>query len=328
MAAGVVVIWSGHAPRLEVLELPIEGRLVIGRELVNSGDHVSRRHCELSRRPHGLQVTDLGSRTGTFVEGDRVGPGGRTFEPPALIQIGETLLLAVDDVTPYAGRSRVTRYGLDVAVSLHAVCDQLAQAILDETNIAIAGPRWVTHQLGAAYLEARGGGTVVDVASRTRTLESTLAAGRARTVLIESPNALVKPELRTLETWLETDVRFVTCMRRPRDLDLVPHEIRRWLAPITLTIPEPRYDELPAVMHAAAAYAAPDVAIHVSAVLELLLHARDRTEDELFSHLSNLLRHAAARGDSKLSGGGLARSPRKGPTTFRMASYPVDDDKS
>lgn len=327
MTAGAVVIWGGDAPTLRVLEM--RDRLVIGHDILDDPELGGHR-IEVTRGLRGLLLRDLDQTGRTYIDGVPLESGSRNLEQSrSLIGIGSTLLLVVEDLAPYVGRTLTRRYGLDVAVSLHAPCEAFARAMLDEINVAIAGPRWVTHQLGRAYLEARGGGVEIDVAVRSRTIENALAAAKPHAILLESPNALVKPELRTLQTWLETDVRFVTCMRDARDLHLIPSEIRRWLTQLVIEIPEPRYDELPTVLHTAAAYAAPSIKLHTSVVEEFLLEARERSEDELFARFSVLLRESASRGDRVLYGnGGLSRGPRRGKPTFRMASYPVEDDES
>jgi len=143
-------------------------------------------------------------------------------------------------------------------------------------------------------------------------------------VLLESPNALVKTEYRTLRNWLETDIRFVTCMRTRRDLDMIPMEIRRWLAPTSIEIPQPRYDEIPFTIHAAVRYAAPTADIDVRVVEDFMTGLQTWEEDELFALLADHLRIVPkiTRIDRMPSPRGL----RQERATFRMASYPIDED--
>jgi hypothetical protein len=328
MTVGVIAVWTRGAPVLRTFLLPVDNVLMIGRAAFPDDDRIDASHLEVGRwhHPGTIVISDRGSRTGTYVNGTRMIQASAVVEPPAIVRIGDTLLVVVADIDRYAGRHHEIRHGLDVCGSLFAVCNELDQAILDETNVAIAGPRWVTHLLGRGYLDARGGGPEIDIASRTRKLDAAIADGGTRCVLLESPNALVNTEYKTLRNWLETDVRFVTCMRRRRDLDAVPFEIRRWLAPTVLEIPEPRYDELPWVIHSAVRYAAPGIDIHAALVEEFLVAAYwEHTEDELFSRLSDFLRAGIGRRTS-LAGGALGRLSRTGHPTFRMASYPIEDD--
>ena len=71
---------------------PVTAPLEIGRETsglqlaFDSG--VSRRHANLAPGPMGLQLTDLGSTNGTFVNGQRV--ASATIKPGDLVRIGAT----------------------------------------------------------------------------------------------------------------------------------------------------------------------------------------------------------------------------------------------
>ncbi len=123
-------------------------------------------------------------------------------------------------------------------------------------------------------------------------------------MLLEYPASLTPRDLETLATWLETDVRFVTCVRRAAELDGLPDRIRRWLAPVTLTIPEPRYDELPSVVHVAVQRAERGATVHATLIEELLLCAT-ADEDDLLRVVGTELRVLLARGGRKLRGGNL-----------------------
>jgi pSer/pThr/pTyr-binding forkhead associated (FHA) protein len=57
-----------------------------GADIVLSGPLVSRRHAELTDTEHGLLVTDLGSRNGVFVNGDKL-------NAPALLAPGDSLAI-------------------------------------------------------------------------------------------------------------------------------------------------------------------------------------------------------------------------------------------
>ncbi|MBN8883074.1 type III secretion system (T3SS) inner membrane Yop/YscD-like protein [Salana multivorans] len=68
---------------------------VLGRgseaDIVVDDTGVSRRHLELSRTPHGVVVTDLGSTNGTFVEGNRI--TAATLVDGNTVTLGRTRLL-------------------------------------------------------------------------------------------------------------------------------------------------------------------------------------------------------------------------------------------
>ena len=85
---------------LEIVEGPeagrrikLEGPLEIGREVEGGGaltqdELVSRRHVRLTPEPDGARVEDLGSRNGTFVNGDQI------FSP-AHVQVDGQILVGV-----------------------------------------------------------------------------------------------------------------------------------------------------------------------------------------------------------------------------------------
>ncbi len=63
-----------------------------GADIVLSGPLVSRRHAELTDTEHGLMVTDLGSRNGLFVNGDKL-------NAPALLAPGDSLAIGENSFT-------------------------------------------------------------------------------------------------------------------------------------------------------------------------------------------------------------------------------------
>ncbi|HEX6244651.1 MAG TPA: sigma 54-interacting transcriptional regulator, partial [Polyangiales bacterium] len=100
---GAVVIFSAGQPISAALELPPDG-LTLGRELPRGlferDDRVSRMHARIARVGSGFRVDDLGSRNGTFVNGERIGEGYNA-QGGAIVRIGRSLLWLVDDVTPF-----------------------------------------------------------------------------------------------------------------------------------------------------------------------------------------------------------------------------------
>jgi S-DNA-T family DNA segregation ATPase FtsK/SpoIIIE len=87
------------------LPLPPDG-LTVGRDraaAVVDDPSLSGEHLRVRAGPSGaVTVEDLGSRNGTFVEGERVDPGkAHAVEPGAVIQAGRTLL-AVEQALPEA----------------------------------------------------------------------------------------------------------------------------------------------------------------------------------------------------------------------------------
>ena len=71
---------------------PVGGLLEIGREasgIALTGDaNASRRHASVAPGPTGLQVTDLGSTNGTYVDGSRV--QSAVARPGSMVRVGST----------------------------------------------------------------------------------------------------------------------------------------------------------------------------------------------------------------------------------------------
>jgi pSer/pThr/pTyr-binding forkhead associated (FHA) protein len=81
--------------------IDVTGEVVIGREnasLEIDDPEVSRQHAAVRRRVGALEVEDLGSSNGTFVDGERIAGPTRIGEG-ALIRLGSTEI-AVEDVVP------------------------------------------------------------------------------------------------------------------------------------------------------------------------------------------------------------------------------------
>jgi transcriptional regulator of acetoin/glycerol metabolism len=114
---------SEEPPRTFAVSTPT----VIGRSsqgAIRLGDQrVSRRHAEVQRKAAGLFIRDLGSRHGSFVNGAVVSREGTVAPFGAVVRVGETLFLAVEDVSLY-GRTP----------------HRLAPGFLDTRREVIAGP--------------------------------------------------------------------------------------------------------------------------------------------------------------------------------------------
>ncbi|MFI6024767.1 BTAD domain-containing putative transcriptional regulator [Amycolatopsis magusensis] len=98
-----LLTWVDGTGRARQRELPVSGRLVIGRDesadiALRHDGAVSRSHAGITQGAGGLVLTDLGSRNGTFHNGERVG------EPAALVvgdlvRCGNTVLAVTTGVS-------------------------------------------------------------------------------------------------------------------------------------------------------------------------------------------------------------------------------------
>src|SRR5690349_8721004 len=95
--AGLVVIY----PRAGAGDVGAEAWQVRRRTLVGRGGdaavrltdrRVSRVHATVDVQGDGLLVCDLGSRHGTFLRGERVGPAGTPARAGDVVRFGDTLM--------------------------------------------------------------------------------------------------------------------------------------------------------------------------------------------------------------------------------------------
>ncbi|AUX23794.1 sigma-54 dependent transcriptional regulator [Sorangium cellulosum] len=157
---GLVVIWSEDRPTClplalgdEPLELgrqPSEGMTAI------EDPSVSRRHTRITVEPQGIRVTDLGSRNGTFVDGERV-LERLLAGPPRLLRLGHTLLRGVRDIRPFLRGGVEQGEGGVVGPTLRATREILARTAAAGDPLLITGPSGAGKELAArAYHAATG----------------------------------------------------------------------------------------------------------------------------------------------------------------------------
>ena len=117
------------------IDLPAAG-IVIGTEktcdVVLADQFVSRRHCSIAPVANGFQITDLGSRNGTVIDGVAV---GKVVAPPGVaLRIGKTLvqLMPADEVVaipPSKNDSFGGLYGGSVAMRhVFAILERAAKS--------------------------------------------------------------------------------------------------------------------------------------------------------------------------------------------------------
>lgn len=87
------------------------GTVTIGRgtrnDIVITDNEVSREHCRLvPRGSEGYELQDLESRTGTFVDGQRV-QGRHLISKPTLIELGDSITLEFDPTSGSEGQEHI-----------------------------------------------------------------------------------------------------------------------------------------------------------------------------------------------------------------------------
>src|SRR5687767_12007673 len=137
--AGIVVVWSGNEPRLDTFRIPAEG-LLVGRSLAAlSDERISGQHAWIRHDGEGLQITDAGSRNGTYVEGRAVPSDGIRPLLPAIVRMGRTVAVVVQDIRPYENVPISKRGDLVVAGSLDRIVRGIDLAAIAEDHVTIIG---------------------------------------------------------------------------------------------------------------------------------------------------------------------------------------------
>ena len=145
---GLVLVVEAGRPTMRVV--PVGGRRIpLGREgpLALDDDRVTRAHAEIARGPVAWTIADLDSRNGTFVDGQRI----VQVKPrkPKVIRIGHSLMVAVDDVTPYeAGDVQVTD-GVIVGPHLQDKLTKVRRTAKSGAALLINGPSGSGKELAA-----------------------------------------------------------------------------------------------------------------------------------------------------------------------------------
>src|SRR5262245_56314096 len=156
---GVIVVWSGNAPVLAAFEIAGDG-VVIGRELLETlGDErISRQHARVRAADGGLVVTDLGSRNGTYVGGQRI-EGEIWVQAPAVIRTGRTISVLVGDVRRFLG-ARVEHAGdAVIGPSVADAWRRIERAARTGDNLLLTGESGTGKELAARAYHAATGAT-------------------------------------------------------------------------------------------------------------------------------------------------------------------------
>src|SRR5215475_14210826 len=137
---GVVVVWTGAQPTVQVFRVPATG-LVIGRELlqVTTDDRISRQHARIVWKDRRFVVTDLGSRNGTYAGGHALIDREVTVTPPSVVRTGRTVSVLLDDVRRFEGVSIETRHDTIIGASTAKVWQRIDQLAAEGVNVLLLG---------------------------------------------------------------------------------------------------------------------------------------------------------------------------------------------
>ncbi|WP_437574981.1 sigma 54-interacting transcriptional regulator [Sorangium sp. So ce887] len=157
---GLVVIFTRGRPACAPIPLG-DGAVVLGRAsaddtVVVDDEQVSRRHTRIALSGQGLQITDLGSRNGTFVDGEQVEE--QVFPSlPRLLRIGGTLLRFTADVAPFQRGGVLEHVDEVVGPTLRQTRELIARAGARGETLLLTGPSGSGKELAARAFHAATG---------------------------------------------------------------------------------------------------------------------------------------------------------------------------
>jgi DNA-binding NtrC family response regulator len=153
---GLVFIFSGSEPCFRVVRLP--GRSgVVGREVDGwrlPDERLSREHATVTFDGERWSVRDLGSRNGSFVDGER-----RSEEyvgKPRIVRLGHTLLLPCADVQAYASDPLTVQGETVVGPKLARAHQDIDAAATGGESLLINGETGSGKELAARRFHASG----------------------------------------------------------------------------------------------------------------------------------------------------------------------------
>ncbi|HVR63535.1 MAG TPA: sigma 54-interacting transcriptional regulator [Polyangia bacterium] len=155
---GLALVWSGDRPLSVALPLGSAG-IKIGRTLVvdiEGDERISRRHAQVTREAGRFRVTDLGSSNGTFVDG-RLCRAPEVVDAGAVIRVGQTLFVCLDDVGPLAAQPvRAPAAGDDGVVGprLARAFERIAVAARTSDTLLVLGESGTGKELAARRFHA------------------------------------------------------------------------------------------------------------------------------------------------------------------------------
>ncbi len=168
-------------------ELPVETTLVAGREVACAlpilDPRVSRRHAEVRAQVSGVELTDLGSRNGTWVNGRRIEHGVAAVGD--VIAFGGVSFVVMDAIRE--GTSRVT-----FAPAVDASPTMIRERSMPPRSVAVA--EVAGQRLAQLVASAQRLGAVTSVESMLQTIVDdlffTFSADRVAVLLPDSAGAL------------------------------------------------------------------------------------------------------------------------------------------
>ncbi|WP_234022823.1 sigma 54-interacting transcriptional regulator [Sorangium cellulosum] len=157
---GLVVIFTRGQPACAPISLR-KGAVELGRApaedlVVLEDDQVSRRHVRVALSGQGIEVRDLGSRNGTFVDGKRV--QHHVFSSlPRVLRLGNTLLRFAADIALFQRGGVLEHEDGLVGPTLRHVREKVIRAGVRGDTLLLTGPSGAGKELAARAFHAATG---------------------------------------------------------------------------------------------------------------------------------------------------------------------------
>lgn len=306
---GLVVVWSGPAPTVQVFRVPPEG-VILGRELLaqTSDDRISRQHARVQVHDRRFVVTDLGSRNGTYAGGLALVDREVSVTAPSVVRTGRTVCVLLDDIRAFEGTSVATTGDAIVGATTAPLWRELeARAEAASDNIVILGEAGTGKGwLARSYARGRGRPEAVFNPTIQAVPLERVVGPDVETLILEQVGKLGAANLATLVRLLDTrpGLRVVTTAAMPLEYLGIPHEVAIRLAGHTLSVPplRDRPDEMAYLVHDAVHRAEPALQIHSTLVEACLLRPWPGNARELVAEVSRCAHAVAASGKNNLRG--------------------------
>jgi len=305
---GVVVVWSGAAPSVQVYRIPASG-LVIGLELLGNttDDRISRQHARVVWRDRRFVVTDLGSRNGTYAGGHALVDREVTVTPPSVVRTGRTVSVLLEDIRKFEGAQIQSHHDLVVGASTQPIWREVEAAAQSGTNLLILGePGSGKGRMARGYARVRGKPEAVFNPTIQAVPLERIAGPQIETLILEQVGKLGANNLAALTKLVETRtaLRFATTAIMPLEHLGIPPAIAQKLSQANVQLPplRDRPDEMAFLIHDAVRGAEPGLQIHSTLVEMCLLRPWPGNSRELVHELGRTAHTVASQGKNNIRG--------------------------
>ncbi len=156
---GLVLVYSRDKARLVPHTLQSNGLNVVGRNdfanAVQDDDRVSRQHVAVRVLEEGFEVSDPGSRNGTFVDGVRL-EAPIVVKEGAVIRLGRSLSILVADLRPFNPPRSLEEGDAIVGPRLRVAWEELRAIGRDAEHVLVLGESGSGKERAAAVFHEAG----------------------------------------------------------------------------------------------------------------------------------------------------------------------------